>query len=202
MRRVLFYFVQGLIIVAPVALILWLLGGILTAVDNWVRSALFGTAASGAPRGIWGMGFILAVGLITLAGFLGSHFVTKGMRDAFKATLDRLPLVRMLYGALRDLMNAFVGGERKFDRPVLVDLHGPGVRAVGFMTRDSLGNLGLTDQVAVYFPQAYNFAGQLLIVPRAAVTPLRVPSAEVMTFIVSGGVSGGSRPATPASNPL
>jgi uncharacterized membrane protein len=184
MRRALFYFVQGLVIVAPVALVTWLLGGILLAVDRWVRSYLL------AGGGIWGMGFLVAVALITLIGFLGSHFVTRGMREAFRSLLERVPLVKMLYGALRDLMNAFVGSERKFSRPVVVDLHGKGVRALGFMTRDSLAHLGLTEEVAVYFPQAYNFAGQVLIVPRTAVTPLNTPSAEVMTFIVSGGVSG------------
>ena len=48
----------------------------------------------------------------------------------------------------------------------------------------------IDDHVAVYFPQSYNFAGQVLIVPRASVTPLASQSADIMTFIVSGGISG------------
>jgi uncharacterized membrane protein len=90
-------------------------------------------------------------------------------------------------------MSAFVGPERRFDRPVIVDLSpGGGVRAIGFVTRDSLAAYGLADSVAVYFPQAYNFAGQLVVVPRAAVKAIDVPSADVMTFVVSGGISGTS----------
>jgi len=58
------------------------------------------------------------------------------------------------------------------------------------MTRESLDNLGLKDHVAVYLPQSYNFAGNVLIFPKEAVTPLEIESSEVMTFIVSGGVAG------------
>jgi uncharacterized membrane protein len=53
--------------------------------------------------------------------------------------------------------------------------------------------LGMPDHVAVYFPQSYNFAGQLAVVPRENVELLDAPSAEVMTFIVSGGISGFGR---------
>jgi uncharacterized membrane protein len=76
---------------------------------------------------------------------------------------------------------------------VLVDLQpGGAVRALGFVTRDSLSSYGLPDSVAVYFPQAYNFAGQLVVVPRAQVTRLTADSADIMTMIVSGGVSTGA----------
>jgi uncharacterized membrane protein len=61
---------------------------------------------------------------------------------------------------------------------------------VGFLTRESLAQLGLADCVAVYFPQSYHWAGQVLVVPRAQVTPLDAASADVMAFIVSGGVTG------------
>ena len=68
-----------------------------------------------------------------------------------------------------------------------------GVRILGFVTRDALHALGMPEHVAVYFPQSYNFAGQLLVVPRDHVEILDVPSSEVMTFIVSGGISGFGR---------
>jgi uncharacterized membrane protein len=52
--------------------------------------------------------------------------------------------------------------------------------------------LGLLNHVAVYFPQSYNFAGNLLVFPKEQVRPLEAESTEVMAFIVSGGVSGGA----------
>ncbi len=97
----------------------------------------------------------------------------------------------MLYNSIRDLVEAFAGEKKKFDKPVLVTL-GPGCNAkvVGFMTRESLDNLGLKDHVAVYFPQSYNFAGNVLLFPKEEVKPLDIESSEAMTFIVSGGVAG------------
>ena len=189
MKRVVSYFVRGLIIVVPIALTLWLLGGVFVSIDGVMREQLGKVVPWAALPGI---GFLGTIALITAVGFLGSHFFTRGLVQAFGVLLERVPVVKMLYGALKDLMKAFVGPERRFDKPVLVSFHpqGGGPRALGFVTRDSLTHLGLTEDVAVYFPQAYNFAGQLLVVPRTAVTALTVPSADAMTFIVSGGISG------------
>jgi uncharacterized membrane protein len=104
--------------------------------------------------------------------------------------LGRLPLVKLLYGSMRDLVNAFVGEKKSFDRPVAVTLlAGSGLRALGFVTKDAL-SLGSEELCAVYFPQSYNFAGNLLLVPRAQVEPLGVSGSDLMAFVVSGGVSG------------
>jgi uncharacterized membrane protein len=129
---------------------------------------------------------------VTLLGFLLSSYLMRQILSVLELVLERLPLVKLLHGAVKDLMGAVAGEKKRFDRPVLVSL-GPAnpARVMGFVTRDSLGAMGLPEDVAVYLPQAYNFAGQLLILPRAAVTPLPLQSSEVMTFIVSGGVSGG-----------
>jgi len=61
---------------------------------------------------------------------------------------------------------------------------------MGFVTKESLGFLGLTDYVAVYLPQSYNFAGAVLIFPAKQVKPLEIGSSDAMAFIFSGGVSG------------
>jgi uncharacterized membrane protein len=58
------------------------------------------------------------------------------------------------------------------------------------VTAESLGAYGLPESVAVYLPQSYNFAGNLVIVPRDQVLPLKAESGQVMAFIVSGGVTG------------
>jgi uncharacterized membrane protein len=192
MKRIMGYFLQGLIILVPVALTFWLLGGVFVTIDLGVRR-LAGRWLPGAA--LPGVGLLAMLALITLVGFLGSHFFTRRLVQAFGRLMERVPVVKMLYGALKDLLSAFVGAERRFDRPVTVALSpGSGLRALGFVTRDSLAHFGLSDDVAVYFPQSYNFAGQVLVVPRNAVTPLQAPSADVMTFIVSGGISGSREP--------
>jgi uncharacterized membrane protein len=121
-----------------------------------------------------------------------SHLLSRRILGAFEALLDRLPLVKLLHTSVKDLMGAFVGDERRFDQPVAVELvPGSDVRSFGFVTRDSLAELGMgADVVAVYLPQSYNFAGQLVAVPRGRVQRIEGDAAEMMAFVVSGGVSG------------
>lgn len=178
MKRFVTYFLNGLIFTAPVALTLYVVWLIFTTVDGWL----------GIP--IPGVGFLATIGLITLVGFLGRSFLTRRFLGWVEELLDRVPFVRVLYGGIRDVMGAFVGEKKRFQRPVLVTLDpASGAQAIGFLTQDSLAELGLADRVTVYLPQSYNFAGQMLVFPRDSVTPLDAPSAQVMAFIVSGGVA-------------
>ncbi len=106
--------------------------------------------------------------------------------------------MRLLYSATKDLLNAFVGEHRRFDTPVLVpaDQGGQG-QALGFVTQESLARLGLADHVTVYLPFSYSLSGRLLIYPASAVRRLDTESADVLAFIVSGGVTELPRAAAP-----
>jgi uncharacterized membrane protein len=178
MSRLLNYFFQGLVLLAPFALTVYVCARVFTTIDGWL----------GIP--IPGVGFAATVVLITLFGFLASSFLTRRLMAMLEALLNRLPFVRLLYSSTRDLLNAFVGEKRRFDKPVLVTpFPGGSARALGFVTQESLASMGLLEQVTVYLPQSYNFAGSLLIFPTSAVEPLDADSADVMAFIVSGGVT-------------
>jgi uncharacterized membrane protein len=179
-RRLLNYFVRGLALTAPIALTVYVVLWVLRKVDGWV------------PLPIPGLGLLVVVTGIMLVGVLGSSLITRGIVALVDGTLERLPFVRILYGSTRDLLNAFVGERRAFKHAVAVGISGDGaVKAIGFITRDSLDELGLAEHVAVYLPQSYNFAGQLLLVPRSRVTLLPIEGAQAMALIVSGGVSDG-----------
>ena len=190
MRRLLNYFLRGLVLIAPIAVTAYVCVSLFRAIDGWV------------DVGVPGAGFLITIALITAAGAVGSTFVTRSAVALVEKLLARLPFVRLLYGSTKDLLNAFVGERRRFDRPVLVRLHADSeARAFGFVTQTTLDALALRGQVAVYLPQSYNVAGQLWVLPAAAVTPLDADSSEVMAFIVSGGVTalpGTRRAATPA----
>jgi uncharacterized membrane protein len=192
MKKLLAYFVRGCLVLAPLALTLYI---------AWL---VFATIDQVLPIGVPGLGFVLTVALITVVGFLTSNVIGKAALDQTEKLFTRVPLVKLLYTSIRDLINAFVGDKKRFDKPVAVALlPGSGAMALGFVTRQSLHYLeahggaayqsrasSLSTHVAVYFPQSYNFAGNLLLVPRESVLPLELPSADVMAFIVSGGVSG------------
>lgn len=192
MRRLLNYFLRGLVLIAPIAVTAYVCVSLFQAIDGWV------------DLGVPGAGFAITIALITLVGFAGSNFVTRSAVAVVDRTLNKLPFVRLLYGSTRDLLNAFVGERRRFDKPVLVRLSADAeARMFGFLTQGSLESLGVADHVAVYLPQSYNVAGQLWVVPARNVTPLDADSAEVMAFIVSGGVTAlpGTSRALPAPPP-
>ncbi len=179
MRRLLGYFVRGLVLLAPLVVTVWVCWLVFKNVDGWL----------GLP--IPGAGFVATLLLITVVGFLGSNLLTRSAVNVLEGLMTRLPFVRLLYGSTKDLLNAFVGEKRRFDKPVSLDLSPDGgVRLVGFVTQESLAHLGMAEYVAVYCPHSYNFSGQLHLVLATRVRALDVASADAMAFVVSGGVSG------------
>jgi uncharacterized membrane protein len=179
LRKIPGYFLRGALVSIPLTLTVYLVWWLLETIDRLL------------PIGIPGLGLVLTLALITLVGFLTSNVVGRRVLDQTDRFLKRLPLVKLVYTSIKDLLSAFVGENRSFERAVAVRLSADSpLRMLGFVTRQDLRVLGLNHCVAVYFPQSYNFAGNLVIVPADLIEPLDVPSGEVMTFIVSGGVSG------------
>ncbi len=183
------YFLRGLLITVPVALTVYVVVLVLGLLDRLL------------PIGIPGLGLVMTLGLITLVGVLTSNVIGRTLYEEFERGLTRLPLVKLVYSSVKDLMSAFVGDKKSFDRPVAVEITAEGHLVLGFITREELSQLGLPGSVAVYLPQAYNFAGQLLLCPRDKVRTVDVPTAEAMTFIVSGGVSGFAQVTAPSADP-
>jgi uncharacterized membrane protein len=178
MKRLIRYFFEGLIFVVPVAVTIYVVYKSFIIVDSWL------------PIGVRGAGFIIILVGITLIGFLTSNFLTRSVLRFVESILDRLPFVKLLHSSVKDMMTAFVGERKRFDKPVLVEIvPGTGVLAIGFMTRESLDQFDLANEAAVYFPQSYNFAGNLLLYPKSSIRLLNADSPKVMAFVVSGGIT-------------
>lgn len=179
MSRILGYFARGCLVLVPTLLTLYILYALVTKLD-----ALLGVS-------IPGLGVVLTLALTTVVGLLFSNVVGRKVSSLIDRLFARLPLVKLLYTSIRDLLNAFLGEERRFGRAVSFRLSADSeTRLFGFLTRDDLGMFALTDHVAVYVPQAYNIGGQVLAVPRALVQQLEASPTELLTFMVSGGASG------------
>jgi len=178
MKTLLGWFWQGCIVLVPIVVTFYAGYLVVTTFDRLV------------PLGIPGLGLLVGLASVTLVGFLSTNVIGSAVVSWAERAVTALPFVRLVYSSIRDLVHAFAGDKRGFDRPVLVALGASGARALGFLTRDGLTDLELRDHVAVYVPQSYNFAGNLLVVPRDQVEPLAASSAEVLAFIVSGGVAG------------
>ena len=169
-------FLRGLIIVVPIALTLYLVYEGFTRIDRLLNLP------------IPGVGFALTIILMILVGALASNFFVRKFLEWTEAVFTRAPLVRLIYAAIRDLMEAFVGDQKRFNQPVAVSLV-DGLRSVGFMTQDNLGFLSMPGYVAVYLPFSYSMAGSLVLVASGKVERLTVDSAALMALVISGGVS-------------
>jgi len=172
-------FLKGCLVLVPLAVTAYVVWMVFTTLDRLM------------PMPVPGLGILVAAIAITLIGFLTGNVVGRRLVALLERVLERLPIVRLLYASLKDLIGAFVGNKRTFDRPVIVRLDGDGaVGVLGFVTCDRFEDPALADLVAVYLPQSYNFAGNLIVVPRARISPVAADGASFVTFIVSGGVSG------------
>jgi uncharacterized membrane protein len=171
-------FLRGLAIVVPIAVTSYLVWEAFTGLDELL------------PMQTPGVGIaILLVGTI-LIGALASNFIVRHFLSWTEAIFVRAPIIRIVYTAIKDLLDAFVGEKRRFDRPVTVALgEVSDVRTLGFVTQDDLTFLSLPGHVAVYVPFSYSVAGTLVIVPRERVHALDADAASVMALAVSGGVS-------------
>jgi uncharacterized membrane protein len=178
MKRFFRYFLNGFLIMAPITLTIY----IILAIINWLNEVF--------DLGVPGLGILVMLVLLTLVGFIGSSFLVRPFLIITERIFNRTPIVRIIYSSLKDLFSAFVGDNQKFNRPVIVRIFdNADICRVGFVTQESMEALDLADKMAVYFPDSYNFSGELFVVPKANVTFLDLPSSEVMKFIVSGGVS-------------
>ena len=176
-RRILSYFFRGLLFLTPLAVTIYVIYAIFVFLDNLI------------PVPVPGIGILMVLGLITFIGYLASLFFTKPFFEWFERGVFKIPLVSLLYTSIKDLMGAFVGEKKKFSSPVIVEISDNMCR-LGFITQEDLTVVGREDMVAVYFPHSYNVSGNVFLVKREKVTPLKgVKSSDVMKFMVSGGVS-------------
>ena len=178
MKRLTKYFFEGLLVLVPLVATIYVIYAVFTNIDSIFKFS------------VPGMGFLVTVLTITVVGFISSNFIAKRLVKLVDTIFAKLPFTKMIYTSIKDLISAFVGDKKSFDKPVLVTVsRESNIQVIGFVTKDSLENLGLSDKVAVYLPQSYNFAGNLLVVPKEHITALSVDSGDIMAFIVSGGVT-------------
>jgi uncharacterized membrane protein len=185
------YFFKGLLVVLPLGCVIFLIYWAVSRIDSALNiSDAFFTDSKGRSLYIPGLGILNVLLIILVAGVLVTNVVTEPVKQWFNRWLDKLPLFKFLYSSIKDLTEAFVGEEKKFNEPVLVEVNEFGLKKIGFVVKKDLSSLNLPGEVAVYFPLSYSFAGQVVIISSDKVHPLDKNAAEVMKFVVSGGVSG------------
>lgn len=186
MKRLFKYFLQGLLLSGPLAVTLYTVFVMFNYVDRLIGDPLKEHYQLDIP----GIGIVVLFISLTLLGLIGETIIARPFISFTRRLLKRAPLLNVIYTSLNDLFTAFVGKEKKFNVPVIVCMNQENnLWKLGFVTEKNLGEFGLNEMVAVYFPHSYNFSGELYIVPEKSVKLIDLSPSEVMKFVVSGGVT-------------
>lgn len=190
LKGLLQYFLQGLIILAPIVITIWALTSLFNFVDRILPDIVEKIFPEMSAYYLQGMGFVVAILIILLVGYLSSSFVVGKLVELFDSILQKTPGIKIIYTTVKDFFEAFAGNKRKFDKAVLVAVESTDVWRIGFVTQEELNEFGLNEYVGVYVPQSYAFAGHLYFVKKERVKLITdVSSADAMKFAISGGVT-------------
>ena len=181
MKKIINYFLQGLLYIVPITVTLFVVFKIFTLLDEILRPIIK----------VPGLGFIAIILLIVFIGFIGSSIITSPINAFFSRLLNKAPLLKTIFSSVKDLMSAFVGKKKGFKQAVFVKIFtNSSIERIGFITNDDLASLNInTGRVLVYIPHSYNFSGNLFVVEKKNITLIDAPSSEIMKLIVSGGVA-------------
>ncbi len=201
---------QGLVAMLPAVLTLYILFWLVRSAETVLGAVLEVLLPDGWY--IPGMGLLAGLVAIFLFGLALNAFLVRRMLDLSESLMNRIPLVKTLYGSLKDFIGFFATKrETQFNQVVTVELNFGGlpVRMIGFVTRSDFRDLpagiGGEGEIAVYLPLSYQIGGYTVIVPRTAVRPVSISTHRAMGFVVTGGMStdkgSQQRPAAPTSPP-
>lgn len=197
LRKLFQYFLQGLIILAPIIITIYAVTALFNFIDNILPDVVgrifphwVGVDDRGKPVKIPGIGFVILILTVMFVGYISTSFIVGRLVDLFDTILERTPGIKIIYSTVKDFFEAFAGNKRKFDKAVLVSVQEKDVWQIGFITQDELQQFGLVEYVAVYVPKSYAFTGQLYFLRNDRVRILTdISSAEAMKFAISGGVT-------------
>ncbi len=196
-------FLSGLAAILPMAvtiyILFWLGSGAETRLGGLIQLII-------PPRYYWtGMGLIAGLFIVFAVGLLLNALVIRNLFVWGEAWLAKVPLVKTLYGSIRDLMK-FVSSSKgkQMGQVVTVKIGEPDILVLGFLTNENVGFIDKTlrpDLVAVYLPLSYQIGGHTVLVPRSAVKLAELPMNEAMRFAITAGMVTGEHKDTPKPPP-
>jgi uncharacterized membrane protein len=201
-KRLFQYFLQGLLIVAPIAITFWAIASVFGFIDGILPNLIHAIFPSlmedgqGNIKRIPGVGFVLVISTVLLIGYVSSSYIFTKIVDVFDRVLEKTPGIKFVYSTLKDFFEAFAGEKKRFTNNVLANVDDNDVWRIGFITQDDMAEFGFKEYVAVYVPMAYSVAGNVYIIPKDRVKPItNISAAQSMKFAVSGGVTAFEDPA-------
>lgn len=184
-------FLKGLVAVVPIVLTVWLI----LWLGIWLESSIGAGLRWMLPEGWYvpGSGLLLGCMAVFLVGLLLHAWFVQKLGDALDALVGRIPLVKSVYGALKDLLG-FLSDRKSVDarQVVLVSDVQSSLKLLGFVTREDfneLPQLAEDDEVAVYLQMSYQVGGYTVIVPRHLIEPVDMRVEDAIRFVLTAGVT-------------
>jgi uncharacterized membrane protein len=188
--KLLNYFLQGLLVLAPIVITIYAVYSVVSFIDNQLPIFTAKDADGKTYVRNYGLGFIIIIAFIIFIGYISSFFIRNRMFNLFDSVMKRTPGIRFIYTTTKEFFEAFAGEKKKFNKPVLANIDDNDVWRVGFITREEAKDFGFTEYVAVYIPMSYSIAGNVYLLPRNRVKMVNnLNATDAMKFAISGGVT-------------
>lgn len=189
-RNIFQYFLQGILVTAPLVLTFYLIYWFVSSVDSLLPIFTETDKEGNVVNRNYGSGFAILIVALIVIGYLSSNFITSRIFSLFDSWLERTPGIKFIYSSIKDFFEAFAGSKRKFNKAVLINIHGPEVWQIGFITDEDASHLGLENHITVYVPMSFSFAGSTYIVPPHKVRQVdNVTAGEALKYTISGGIT-------------
>ena len=190
-------FFQGVIVLAPIGITVWVIVSLFNWVDNFLPNILnsmfpirFASVNGQIPK-VTGLGFVVVITLVLIVGWLSSLYFMEKLVSVFDKVLEKTPGIKIIYSSVKDFLEAFAGNKKKFDVPVLINVDSQDVWRIGFITQENTAHFGMAEYLTVYVPHSYAISGITYIIPTSRIKklPKGISAAEAMKYVVSGGVT-------------
>jgi len=189
------YLVAGILVTAPVAITLYLAWMLIASVDDWVGQLLPTAYNPGTYLPLWvpGIGLLVLLVFLTVVGWFAAGYVGRLLVGLGEAALARVPIVRSLYAATKQILETVLANQsHAFREVVLLEYPRKGIWTLGFVTgvppaevRDRMGG----ESLVVFVPTAPNpTGGFVLFVPARDLVFLSMTVEEGIKMVVSGGI--------------
>ncbi|MFC4351508.1 DUF502 domain-containing protein [Fodinicurvata halophila] len=189
------YFLVGILITAPIAITIWIAWGVIDFFDNRITPLIPEpwNPDTYLPFSVPGLGLLLALIFLTMVGMFTAGLIGRALMDSGERLLARVPIVRSIYGSLKQVFETVLAqNSRAFRDVVLVEYPYQGVWAIGFVTSETRGEVQRVTEnevVSVFVPATPNpTTGFLLFLPREEVHQLDMTVEQGLKLVISGGI--------------
>ena len=188
-------FLTGQVALLPITATVYLFFWVIGAADSF-----FGRLIQVVMPEQWyrpGMGLVTSLLMIFAVGMMMESILFKAIADRFEGIIYRVPLVKSIYGSVREFLTFLLEGQSRGPRQVVACTFINDLTLVGFITKRDLSFLkseAATGKVAVYFPFSYQIGGYTLLVPVDRLTPMDMPIEQAMRFVMTAGIIEKEKP--------